>query len=66
MQSQVQHKLYYAVLYGTLTQDLLAWPMPEDNWFGVSWSLTIEEWFYLLFSAIFLLSARLSGVGANG
>ena len=60
MQSQVQHKLYYAVLYGTLTQNL-AWPMPEDNWFGVSWSLTIEEWFYLLFSAIFLLSARLLG-----
>jgi peptidoglycan/LPS O-acetylase OafA/YrhL len=35
--------------------------MPEDGWFAVSWSLTVEEWFYLLFSAIFLLSARLLG-----
>lgn len=31
-----------------------AWPMPQDNWFGVSWSLTIEEWFYLLFSTLLI------------
>jgi peptidoglycan/LPS O-acetylase OafA/YrhL len=35
----------------TFTQNL-AWTMPD--WFSVSWSLTIEEWFYLLFSALFL------------
>lgn len=34
--------------YAGLVQNL-AWPM-MDGWFGVSWSLTIEEWFYLLFS----------------
>ena len=50
----------YAIMYGTLTQNL-AWPIPADNWFGVSWSLTIEEWFYLLFSAVFLLAARAMG-----
>ena len=31
-----------------------AWPMP--SWFGVSWSLTVEEWFYVLFSALALAS----------
>jgi peptidoglycan/LPS O-acetylase OafA/YrhL len=43
----------YLIEYGTLTQNLL-WPMPTSNWFGVSWSLTVEEWFYLLFSALLL------------
>jgi peptidoglycan/LPS O-acetylase OafA/YrhL len=39
----------YVYQYATFTQNL-AWPMPPGNWFGVSWSLTVEEWFYLLFS----------------
>jgi len=39
----------YVLRYATLTQNL-AWPM-RDGWFGVSWSLTVEEWFYLSFSA---------------
>ena len=39
----------YIWQYATFMQNL-AWPMPPGNWFGVSWSLTIEEWFYLLFS----------------
>jgi len=43
----------------TLTQNL-AWKM-HDGWFGVSWSLTVEEWFYLLFSA--LLFAAAAGLG---
>ena len=43
----------YLLKYGALVQNL-AWPMPPDNWFGVSWSLTVEEWFYLLFSALLL------------
>lgn len=35
----------------------LAWPMPD--WFQESWSLAVEEWFYLLFPAFF---AILSGI----
>jgi peptidoglycan/LPS O-acetylase OafA/YrhL len=31
--------------------------MPHDTPFAVSWSLTVEEWFYLLFSAILIVSA---------
>jgi peptidoglycan/LPS O-acetylase OafA/YrhL len=42
----------------TLTQNLVQ-PMPADDFFAVSWSLTIEEWFYLLFGGLFLLAARL-------
>lgn len=45
--------------YATLTQNL-AWPMPS-GWFGVSWSLTVEEWFYLGFSALLLSAAGLFG-----
>ncbi len=48
---------WHLLRYLTLTQNL-AWPMPADNWFGVSWSLAIEEWFYLLFSLPLLLLAR--------
>jgi len=53
-------RVTHAAAYATLTQNL-AWPMPDDNWFGVSWSLTIEEWFYILFGAIFLMAARAFG-----
>ncbi len=34
----------------TLTQNL-AWPMLAD-WFAVSWSLAVEEWFYLIFASL--------------
>ena len=34
----------------TLTQNLIA-DLPSDYYFAVTWSLTIEEWFYLLFGA---------------
>ncbi len=47
-------------LYASLTQNL-AWPMPPDGFFGVSWSLTVEEWFYLLFSAALLGAVALAG-----
>ncbi len=38
--------------YLSLTQNLM-W-RPVSGWFGVSWSLAIEEWFYLCFPALFL------------
>ncbi len=50
---------HYLIDYVTLTQNLL-WPMPSDNWFGVSWSLSVEEWFYLLFSALLIVSVALT------
>ena len=43
----------YAFLFLTFTQNLF-WPMPADNWFAVSWSISVEEWFYLLFSSVLL------------
>ncbi len=49
----------YLLRYATLTQNL-AWPM-RDGWFGVSWSLTVEEWFYLGFSAALFGAAVLLG-----
>ncbi len=47
------HYAAHLLRYATLTQNL-AWPMPPDHWFPESWSLTVEEWFYLLFSATLL------------
>ncbi len=43
--------------YASLTQNLL-WPM-RDEWVSVSWSLAVEEWFYLTFSALLLGLASL-------
>jgi peptidoglycan/LPS O-acetylase OafA/YrhL len=48
--------------YAVFAQNL-AWSMPHSNWFAVSWSLAVEEWFYLLFSAAFLAAAVLAGAG---
>lgn len=42
----------------------LAWPFPADGWFAVSWSLTVEEWFYFLFSA--MMFAFVNAVGRRG
>jgi peptidoglycan/LPS O-acetylase OafA/YrhL len=43
----------------------LAWPMPPGYFFAVSWSLTIEEWFYVgfavsLVAATFILGRRVA------
>jgi len=49
-----------AARYATFSQNL-AWPM--GGWFSVSWSLAVEEWFYLLFSFVLLIlaAARVRG-----
>lgn len=46
----------YLLRFATLTQNLLQ-PMPADYWFAVSWSLTVEEWFYLCFGSGVVLCA---------
>jgi peptidoglycan/LPS O-acetylase OafA/YrhL len=59
------HRYAWHVLhYATLTQNL-SHGMPPGDFFPVSWSLTIEEWFYLLFAvaalgATILTRARLA------
>ena len=50
----------YLLRYASFTQNLLG-PMPPGWFFPVSWSLTVEEWFYLLFSATLLAAARIIG-----
>lgn len=50
-----------ALRFATLTQNLLV-PFPADYYFAVTWSLTIEEWFYLSFGfALVLLARRFGG-----
>jgi peptidoglycan/LPS O-acetylase OafA/YrhL len=50
-----------ALRFLSLTQNLIA-PMPADYYFAVTWPLTIEEWFYLLFGAsLIALSQRFGG-----
>ncbi len=49
--------LPHLLAYGSFTQNLF-WPLP-DGWFSVSWSLAVEEWFYLVFSAMLLGLAKL-------
>lgn len=48
----------YVLRFGSLTQNFLH-PMPDDDWFAVSWSLTIEEWFYLAFGTGVIVAMRL-------
>ena len=54
-----QDGLAVALRFLTLTQNLTA-PMPPD-YYTVTWSLTVEEWFYLLFGGGLILGARLLG-----
>ena len=46
------------LLYLTFTQNF-AWPM--GRFFSVSWSLAIEEWFYILLPLLLILLLRLFG-----
>ena len=41
--------------YLTFTQNL-AWPAVSGRWFDVSWSLSVEFWFYLGFGSLSLLA----------
>lgn len=55
-----QDALAVGLRLATLTQNLLE-PMPADYYFAVSWSLAIEEWFYLLFGAAYIVIAHWRG-----
>jgi len=51
---------WHVLHYATLTQNL--WHgMPPDDFFAVSWSLTVEEWFYALFALAGLGGVILTG-----
>ena len=41
-----------------------AWTVGYNNWFGTSWSLAVEEWFYLGFSVLLLGLGRRIGLNA--
>jgi peptidoglycan/LPS O-acetylase OafA/YrhL len=43
--------------YVSLTQNF-AWAMRAPDFFAVSWSLTIEEWFYVLFGFVLIAMVR--------
>jgi peptidoglycan/LPS O-acetylase OafA/YrhL len=49
--------LVTAFRFLTLTQNLVT-ELPPDYYFAVTWSLSIEEWFYLLFGAGLVMLAR--------
>lgn len=55
-----QDVLFTALRFLTLTQNLIA-AMPADYYFVVTWSLAIEEWFYLLFGCALIVLARWLG-----
>jgi len=43
--------------YFLLIQNFVT-PMPASNWFGISWSLTIEEWSYVVLPLLAFLLCR--------
>jgi peptidoglycan/LPS O-acetylase OafA/YrhL len=53
-------KLFYVLRFGTMTQDLWG-PMPPGYWFAISWSLPIEEWFYIAFGMAAVLTIMRRG-----
>lgn len=50
--------LHHVLSYATFTQNFAS-DMPSDRWFATSWSLTVEEWFYLGLGTAGLGLARL-------
>ncbi len=50
----------HAIKFLTFSQNLL-WRMPPDYWFAVSWSLAVEEWFYLLFAGALIGLSTMMG-----
>lgn len=55
-----------ALIFGSFMQNF-AWPTASGNWFGVSWSLAVEEWFYLLLPAgLIVLTPRIGRWRAVG
>jgi peptidoglycan/LPS O-acetylase OafA/YrhL len=44
-------------IFAVMLQNL-AWPMVRDDYFDVTWSLAVEEWFYLGFATLLFLLAR--------
>ena len=48
---------HVGVLFALMLQNL-AWPMIQNNFFDVTWSLAVEEWFYVVFSGLLFLFAR--------
>jgi peptidoglycan/LPS O-acetylase OafA/YrhL len=53
-----QHLPGYLLRYATFTQNAIT-PLPPGWWYPVSWSLAVEEWFYLLFGSATFLAFRL-------
>lgn len=39
-----------------------AWRMPPSDWFSISWSLSIEFWFYVSFGTLALIAARIKSL----
>jgi peptidoglycan/LPS O-acetylase OafA/YrhL len=54
-----EHRRRLLLQFATLTQNLFH-PMPPHWYFAVSWSLTVEEWFYLLFGLALIGATLLS------
>jgi len=52
---------YREVWMTALLLQNFAWPMPADYFFSVSWSLTVEEWFYIGFGVTLLSTAMIFG-----
>jgi peptidoglycan/LPS O-acetylase OafA/YrhL/lysophospholipase L1-like esterase len=53
------------LLYALYIQNLTHAPPPARDYFAVAWSLSVEEWFYVLFAAVTLVCATLR-LGTRG
>ncbi|AHJ66874.1 acyltransferase family protein [Granulibacter bethesdensis] len=53
-----EHLVQTLLQYATFTQNLLT-PLPSQNWYAVTWSLAIEEWFYVIFGSLAILGSLL-------